>query len=121
MTIVLVQSLNKMHMKYILHKNFGMIISHDQKSLSLNFKSSHSRILLKFGNVHRKTPVLELLFNIVAWLEDCNCITKRFQRKYFLVNIVKFLRTSILKNICERLHISEHLFKNLISSRSTLL
>ena len=51
----------------------------------------------------RKTPVLELLFNIVVGLEDYNCITKRFQHKYFLVNIVKFLRTAILKNICERL------------------
>ena len=36
-------------------------------------------------------------------LEDCSCITKRFQHKYFLVNIVKFLQTPILKNICERL------------------
>ena len=38
--------------------------------------------------------MLELLFNVVAGLEDCNCNTKRFQHKYFLVNIVKFLRTS---------------------------
>ena len=29
--------------------------------------------------------------------------TRRFQHKYFLVNIVKFLRTPILKNICEEL------------------
>ena len=62
-----------------------------------------NRCSLKFGNAHRKTPVLELLFNIFAGLEDCNCITKRFQYKYFLVNIVKILTTPILKNICGRL------------------
>ena len=38
--------------------------------------------------------MLELLFNIVAGLEDCNCFTKRFQHKCFLGNIVKFLRTA---------------------------
>ena len=52
---MLVQSLNKMHMKYVLHNKFR-IIFHDQ----------------------RKTPVVELLFNIVAGLEDCNSIKKRF-------------------------------------------
>ena len=60
-----------------------------------------NRRSLKFGNVHRKTPVLELLFNIVAGLKNCSFITKRFQHQYFIVNILKFLRTSILKNICE--------------------
>ena len=45
--------------------------------------------------------MLELLFNIVAGLKNCSFITKRFQHQYFIVNILKFLRTSILKNICE--------------------
>ena len=35
--------------------------------------------------------------------EAGNFIKKRLQHKRFLVNIVKFLRTPILKNICERL------------------
>ena len=47
MTIVLVQSLNKMHMKYVLHNKFRMIIFHDQKALSLNFKSSRSQMFFK--------------------------------------------------------------------------
>ena len=47
MTNVLVQSLNKMHMKYVLHNKFRMIIFHDQKALSLNFKSSHLRMFFK--------------------------------------------------------------------------
>ena len=42
--------------------------------------------------------MLESLFNGVA-------IKKRLQHKYFPVNIVKFLRIPILKNICERLHL----------------
>ena len=44
-----------------------------------------------------KTPVLESLFNKVAGLK------KRLQHKCFPVNIVKFLKTPILKNIYERL------------------
>ena len=46
--------------------------------------------------------MLELLFNIVAELEDCN-VLKRDSNKCFLVNIVKFLRTPTLKNTCEQL------------------
>ena len=37
----------------------------------------------KFGNIHVKTPVQELLSNIVAGLEDCNCVKKRFQHKSY--------------------------------------
>ena len=48
-TNVLVQSLNKMHMKYILHNKFRMVIFHDQKPISLNFESSHSQMFFKIG------------------------------------------------------------------------
>ena len=34
-------------------------------------------------------------------LKACNFIKKRLQQKCFPVNIAKFLRTPILKNICE--------------------
>ena len=53
--------------------------------------------------------MLESLYNKVADLQDFNCQTtfKRgkngFQHRCFLLNIVKNLRTPILKNICERL------------------
>ena len=43
-------------------------------------------------NFYRKTPVLESLF-----------IKKRTQHRCFPVNIAKFLRTPIWKNICRRL------------------
>ena len=44
-----------------------------------------------------------LFFNKVASLQACNFIKKRLQRRCFLVNIVKFLKTPILKNTWERL------------------
>ena len=45
-TVVLVQSFNKIHMKFTLDNKFRMIF-HDQKSLSLNFKSSHLQMFCK--------------------------------------------------------------------------
>ena len=55
----------------------------------------------------QKTPVLESLFNKVAGPKACNFIKKRLQYKCFPVNIAKFFRPSILKNICERLLLDE--------------
>ena len=52
-------------------------------------------------NVHRRTPVLKFLFNKVEGLHALNFIKKKLQESFFSVNIVKFLRTPILKNICE--------------------
>ena len=73
MTTVLVQSLNKMHLKYVFH-----------------------------NNSHRKTPVLKMLFNYVTGLEVCNFVM-RLQHRCFLVSIGKILRTPVLKKICEQL------------------
>ena len=49
MITVLVQSLNKMHIKYAFHNKFRIIIFHDQKSLPLNFKSSRSKMFFKIA------------------------------------------------------------------------
>ena len=57
----------------------------------------------KFRNIHRKAPVLDSLFNKVVGVKACNFIKKRFQHRYFSMSIAGFLRTLILKNICERL------------------
>ena len=38
-----------------------------------------------------------------ASFQSCNFIKKRVQHRCFPVTIAKFLRTSVLKNICERL------------------
>ena len=53
------------------------------------------RCSYKLFKVHRKTPVLESLFNKVAGLQACNFIKKRLQRKCFPVKFAKFLRTNL--------------------------
>ena len=58
---------------------------------------------LKFCNIHRKIPTLVTLFNKVAGAKACDFIEKRLQHRCFPVNIAKFLRAYILKNICQRL------------------
>ena len=65
-------------------------------------RSSRSQIFLKIGvekkfrRFHRKTPVLESLFNKVAGLQACNFITNRLQHRCFPVKFTKFLRTLFL-------------------------
>ena len=71
------------------------------------YRNSHRRcsvkiVLLKISQLSQETPVLESLFNKVAGLQG-NYIKKISQHRYFPVNNAKFLRTSILKNICVRL------------------
>ena len=56
-----------------------------------------------FNKVDKKTSVLEFIFNKVAGLKAWNFIKKILQHRCFPVNIAKFLRARILKNICERL------------------
>ena len=59
----------------------------------------------QFLKYHRKTPVLESLFNKVPGLA-CNFIEKRLPHRCFPMKFEKFLRANILKNICERLLLS---------------
>ena len=47
--------------------------------------------------------MFESLFGQVAVLQISNFFKKRLQRRCFSVNIAKFLKTLILKKICERL------------------
>ena len=58
---------------------------------------------LKFCNMHRKAPVLESLFNEVARPKASNFIKKGLKHRFCPVNFAEFLRTPILKNICDRL------------------
>ena len=74
--------------------------------LSPSCKSSHwrfyeERCSWKFRSIQRSTHVLEFHFNVS--LQACNFIKKTLQRRYFPVNITKFLTTPILENICKRL------------------
>ena len=57
----------------------------------------------KVRKFHKKTPVLDSAFNKVAGFWTCKFIKKKLQHKFFPANFSKFLRTPILKNICERL------------------
>ena len=59
-----------------------------------------------------------LFFNKVAGHQCCNFIKKKLQRRYFLVNIEKFIITPILQNICERLHFWEVFCKNIVQIRT---
>ena len=58
--------------------------------------------------------MLNSLSKKVAGLNPCNFIKKRLQHICFPVNIAKFLRTPILKNICDRLLLN-------LSSQSLLI
>ena len=62
--------------------------------------------------------MLESLF-IVIKLQVCNFIKKGLRHRYLPLNIAKFLRTPILKNICKRLllkvMITEITFNNFLS------
>ena len=58
----------------------------------------------RLRNIHKKTPVLKSLLNKFAGRKPCKfTIKKGLQHRCFPVNIVKFLRTFILKKICVRL------------------
>ena len=47
--------------------------------------------------------MLESLFNSVGGLQVCNFTKKILQHLCFPMKFAKFLRTPVLKNICERL------------------
>ena len=51
-----------------------------------------------FRNIHKKTRALESLFNKATGLQGCNFIKKRFQRRCFPVNIVKFKWAAFVYN-----------------------
>ena len=52
------------------------------------------KVLLNIPEIHRKIPVLESLLKKIAYFQAFRC---------FPVTFMKFLRTPILKNICQQL------------------
>ena len=88
-----------------------------ERNRSSHLRCSMKKLFLKFCNIYRKTPVLESLFDEVAGLKTCNFIKKRLQHRCFSVNILKFLRTPILKNICQRLRSNKTIFCSLFKQR----
>ena len=71
-----------------------------KQSLDVFYEKRYSQFFFKN---HRKTSVLQFLYDKVAGLKTCIFIKKTLQHKCFPVNIAKFLKAPILKNICERL------------------
>ena len=74
----------------------------------LSFKSSHRRcyvkkVFSKILQISRKHPCWSLFLTKFQVFRPANFIKKRLQYRYFPVKFAKFLRTPILKNICERL------------------
>ena len=60
-------------------------------------------VFLKILQYSQESTCAESLLNTIAGLQPCNYIKKYLQHRCFPVNIVKFLRTSILRNICEQM------------------
>ena len=71
----------------------GMITERDREAV--DERCSVKKVFLKMLHFSQEKPVFEFRFN--------NFIKKRLQHRLFPVNIAKFFRTPILKNICERL------------------
>ena len=60
-------------------------------------------VLKNFAILTEKDLCCSLFLNKNAGLQSWNLIKKRLQHRYFPVNIAKFLRKLVLKNICEQL------------------
>ena len=63
--------------------------------------------------------MLESRFNNAVGLLACDFIKKRLRHRCFPVKFAKFLRTPILKNICERLPLALGLMELYINSANT--
>ena len=80
-----------------------------QQMLTMNTKKEPPEVFYKkavlknFSILTGKHLCWSLFFNQFVVLQVCNFIKKRFQHRCFSVNIAKFLKTHILKKICERL------------------
>ena len=75
------------------------------KTKYCTYRSSHRRysvkkVFLKISQFHRKTPLLENLFNKFVGLQIYNFIKKRLQHRCFPLKFARFLRTPILKIGC---------------------
>ena len=84
----------------------GHNVSHIPKGRSSHLRCSVKKGVLKnFANFTGKHLCLSLFFNKVAdlRLRPATLLKKKLQHRCFPVKFTKLLRTSYLKNICERL------------------
>ena len=66
-------------------------------------RCSIKKLFLKILQYSKSCKILQIFFNENVGLQSCNFFKKRLQHRCFPVNIAKFLRTPVLKNICQRL------------------
>ena len=81
-----------------MRENLAKYVSVENRPPEVFYKKKWS---YKFRHTHRKAPVLEPLFSKVSFL-----FKKILQGRWLPVNIANFLRTPILKKICEWLFLS---------------
>ena len=89
--------------------------------LLLILKSSYPRCTAEKGVLKNFTNFAgkRLCWCLFLGPQPFNFIKKRFQRRYFPVKFAKFLRTSILKNICERLRLYFHVILYAMHEKDT--
>ena len=93
-TIRLIFSTNRLNNFYMALDGFRTIFRNISRTHSL--RSSHQRDFLYQNNDLKN-------FANFTGLKACKFVKKRFQRRRFPVKFAKFLKTPILKNICELL------------------
>ena len=78
--------------------------------ITATYRNSHQtcstkKLFFKILQYSKKTPVLESRLFLINtdFRAAATLIKKRLQHRCFPANIAKFLRTTILKNICKRL------------------
>ena len=81
----------------------GVLVTPLRLKLKYKPQKQPAEVFRKILQVHRKTPVLEFRFNKVTVFKTSNFIKKRLQHSCFSVKFAKFLKSAILKNICEQL------------------
>ena len=94
---------------YVLMENI-IKMENDSLSVSLITRSSHQycyikKLFLKNAQYSHKNTFVGVSFH-----KACSFIKNKLQHGCFPVNIVKFLRTHFLKNICERLLLNNKIF-----------
>ena len=80
------------------HKGFK-VVSYFEKIKSSHRRCSVTKVFLKMSHVSQENTCDGEIVNLQAW----NFIKKELKHRCFLVKFAKLLKTSILKNICERL------------------
>ena len=94
---------NMKNINFIL-KDLQIILSSHKISEKCNEQVFYrNAVLKKFAIFTGKHLYWSLSFNKSAGLQYCKFYKKRLQHRCFSLNIAKFLRTFILKNICQQL------------------